>query len=153
MGRFVANAIKWKEKKAATSPPDLLHVVRKICFVGEIGQGLPHKIADGQAGLEEVRGPDRCYRADLAVVDDLSRLVDCLDDATVNQVLNIVGRGLPVITRPSWVLASGDIGRVPTRSVIRHARLVEIKKVRFEYDDHFRAPQQSIVHSLTALSQ
>ena len=64
---------------------------------------MPHKIADGQAGLSEVCGGSRGLYADLAVVDDLSRLVDCSDDATVNQVLSIAGRGVPVITRASWV--------------------------------------------------
>ena len=104
MGRFVANKqIKWVEKKAAKSPPHKLLHIRKICFVGKIGQRLPHNIADGQAGLLEVFGGFRCLQADLAVVDDLSRLVDCSDDATVNQVLSIVGRGVPVITRASWV--------------------------------------------------
>ena len=114
---------------------------------------MPHKIADGQAGLLEVFGGFRCLQADLAVVDDLSRLVDFSDDATVNQVLSIAGRGVPVITRASWVLANGDIERVPKESVIRHVRLIGRHKVCFEYNDHFQARQQNIVNSLKALSR
>jgi hypothetical protein len=149
VGRLLAG--KWKEIKAAKSPQKL-HV-KKICFVGDIGQGLPHPIADGQAGLEEVRGGNRCFQADLAVVDDLSRVVDCSDDATVNQLLSIVGRGVPVITRASWFLASGDIERVPKESVLRHVRLVERTKVLFEYDDYFQARAGNIVNTLRALSR
>jgi len=91
--------------------------------------------------------------ADLAVVDDLGRLFDCPDDATVNQVLGIVGRGVPVITRTSWLLARGDPEHIPNESVIRHVPPVTKMKVVFEYNDHFQARAGILLDSLKALSK
>ena len=151
MGRFLASENPWKERKAAKSPQKLQNI-RQVCFVGEIGQSLPHPVADGR-GLKEVHGRNRCLRADLAVVDDLSRIFDCADDATVNQVLSIVGRGVPVVTRTSWVLAKGDPEHIPKESVIRHVPLVETTKVVFEYTDHFKAREGNLVGSIKELSK
>ena len=151
MDRFLASQAT-KEKKAAKSV-EKLENIRKVCFVGAIGESLPHPVADGQ-GLTEVHGRNPCLHADLAVVDDLSRMLDCPDDATINQVLYIVGRGVPVITRASWVLARGDPKHVPRQSVIRHVSLVAEKaKMVFMYDEHFQARAGSLLGSLKELSK
>ena len=91
--------------------------------------------------------------ADLAVVEDLGRLHDSPDDATVNQVLAIVGRGLPVVTHASWSLARGDPACVPKESVIRHLSLATTIPCVFEYDVHFKARSMNLLSTLTALSQ
>ena len=129
--------------------------------MGEIGGSLPHPVpeekaavgADGKVGLKEVTGKKRSLRADLAVVDDLSRLHECQDEATVNQVLAIVARGLPVVTSASWSLARGDPDCVPKESVIPHKPLVLLTKLVFQYDAHFQARSQNLLDSLTALSK
>ena len=99
-----------------------------------------------------MHGTNRCLRADLAVVDDLSRIFDCPDDATINQVLGIVGRGVPVITRASWVLAGGGPEHVPKEIVNRHVSLVEKTKIVFVHDDHFQARAGNLLGSLKELS-
>ena len=100
-----------------------------------------------------MHGTNRCLRADLAVVDDLSRLFDCPDEATINHVLGIVGRGLPVITHASWALARGDPARVPKESVIRHVSLIENTKIVFVHDDHFQARAWNLLSNLKELSK
>ena len=62
------------------------------------------------------------------------RLFDCPDDAIFNQLLSIVGRGVPVVTRASWVLAKGNPEHIPKESVIRHVPLVEKEKVVFVHE-------------------
>ena len=152
MGRHLAARKKWKEKKAAKSL-QTLQGVKKMCFVGEVGEKLPHPIADGQPGLEEVCGRNRCRSVDLAVVDDLRRLCDCPDGGSLHLLLCIIGNGIPVITRSSWVLAGGDLDRVPKESVLRHVPLVSRKKVVFEYNDHFEARAGFILDGLRWLCQ
>jgi hypothetical protein len=152
MGRFLARQTKWTSKQAAKSAEKLQNI-KKVCFVGEIGESLPHPIAEGQPRREEVFGKNRSLHTDLAVVDDLSRLFDCADDATLNQVLGIMGRGVPVITRASWMLARGDPEYVPKESVIRHVSLAQRTKVVFAYDDHFQARSGMLLDSLKALSK
>ena len=138
MGRFVASQSKWKPKKSGRSAEKLQNI-KKVCFLGEIRESLPCPIAEGQPGREEVRGRKRSLHTDLAVVDDLDRLFTCADGATLNQVLCISGRGVPVITRASWMVAGGDPDYVPKESLIRHAPLAQSTKVVFEYDTHFEA--------------
>ncbi len=75
MGRNLAARKKWKEEKAAKSPQKLKDI-KKVCFVGDVGEKLPHPIADGQPGLKEVEGTNRVREVDLAVLDDISRLCD-----------------------------------------------------------------------------
>ena len=152
MGRHLAARKKWKAKTAATSPQKLKDI-KKVCFVGESGEKLPHPIADGQPGIEEVEGRNRCRKVDLAVVDDLSRLCNCPDPSSLLHVIGIIGRGVPVITRSSWVLAKGEIDRVPKESVLRHVRLLEKKKVVFEYNEHFKAREALLLAGLVRLSR
>ena len=87
------------------------------------------------------------------MVDDLSRLQDCPDEASVHQVLAIVARGLPVITSASWSLARGDPECVPAESVIRHRPLAMEKKCVFEYDKHLKARSSNLVKTLMAISE
>ena len=97
-----------------------------VCYVGAgVGERLPHPVSEERRGLTEIIGGCRGQEADLAVVDDLSRLHDCPDDTsrTLHQVLAIVARGLPVITSASWNLARGDPEGVPKESIIRHRPL------------------------------
>ena len=117
------------------------------------GGKLPHPIADGQPGLQEVVGRQRCREVDLAVVDDLSRLCDCLDSPSLLHVIGIIGRGVPVITAASWVLAKGDLSLVPKESVVRHQPLVVKKKVVFEYDSHFKSREDYLLAGLVWLSK
>ena len=86
-------------------------------------------------------------------MDDLSRIFDCPDDATINQVLGIVGRGVPVITHASWFLTRGDPEHVPKESVIRHVSLVEKMKIVFVHDDHFQARAGNLLGNLKELSK
>ena len=81
------------------------------------------------------------------------RLFDCPDDAIFNQLLSIVGRGVPVVTRASWVLAKGNPEHIPKESVIRHVPLVEKEKVVFVYEAHFKARAGNLVESLKDLSK
>ena len=81
------------------------------------------------------------------------RLFDCPDDATFNQLLSIVGRGAPVVTRASLVLAKDNPEHIPRESVIRHVPLVEKEKVVFVYEAHFKARAGNLVESLKDLSK
>ena len=102
---FLARFAGKKIEKRASKPAGRLENIKQVCYVGEIGESLPHPVpeekaavgADGKVGLKEVTGRKRSLRADLAVLDDLSRLHECPDEATVSQVLAIVARGLPVV--------------------------------------------------------
>ena len=114
---------------------------------------MPHPIAHGQPGLGDVDGTNRCRCVDVAVVDDFRRLCDCSDLASLHHVLAISGRGVPVITRASWVLATGDFEMVPKESVLRHVPLVAKKKVVFEYDEYFKARTGFILEVLVWLSK
>ena len=78
--------------------------------------------------------------------------MECPDAATVNQTLAIFGRGVPVITRASWVMARGDPECVPAQSVMRYVPLVGAKKVVFKYDEHFRVRSEIVFSSLKELS-
>ena len=99
-----------------------------MCFVGESGETLPHAIGDGQRGVEELCGRNRCLGADLVVVEDLRRLRESPDSLSLHHVLAISGRGLPVIIGSSWILAGGKIDMVPKESVLRHVALVDKKE-------------------------
>ena len=120
---------------------------------GDIGEQLPHPVTDKRGGLNEVCGRSLCFLADLVVVDDLSRLHDCPCEATLCQVLAIVARGLPVVTRASWVLALGDSECIPKESVIRHRPLAIETKCVFQYDAHFEARSGNLLKMLLALSK
>ena len=152
MGRNLDVRKKWKQKRAANSPQKLTNI-KKLCFVGDVGLKLPHPIADGQPGLEEVEGRHRCREVDLVVVDDLSRLCACPDPASLLHVIGIIGRGVPVITGSSWVLAQGHLDLVPKECVLRHERLVAKKKVVFEYNVHFKAREGFLLAGLVWLSK
>ena len=121
-------------------------------FVGDVGEKLPHPIADGQPGLKEVEGRNRCREVDLVVVDDLSRLCDCPDPTSLLHVIGIIGRGVPVITGSSWVLAKGDLDLVPKESVVRHQPMAATKKVVFEYNLHFKVREEFLLAGLVWLS-
>lgn len=152
LGRFMATYKPWKEKKAAKSAWKLENV-RKVCYLGNIGESLPHPISSSKPAIREISGRTRGLHADLVVVDDLGRLWDFADDATVNQMVCVVGRGVPVITRACWALARGDPDCVPKESVIRYVPLAESKKVVFVYDAHFQARSRLLLDSLQALSK
>ena len=143
---------KWVEKRAAKLAQRLQNV-KQVCYVGDIGDLLPHPVTDKRGGLNEVSGRNRCLFADLVVVDDLSRLHDCPCEATLCQVLAIVARGLPVVTRASWVLARGDSECIPKESVIRHRPLAIETKCVFQYDPHFEARSGNLLKMLVALSK
>ena len=147
---FFARSIqhKWTATKAA-KPALPLENIKSVCYLGEVGESLP---CPAREGVEEMQGRRRCLLADLAVVEDLGHLHDALDDATVNQVLAIVGRGLPVVTRTSWSLARGDPDQVPKESVIRNRPLATTVPCVFEYDAHFKARSMNLLNTLTALS-
>ena len=125
--------------------------IKKVCYVGEPAETLPHPIAEGQPGLEEVAGRNRCRDADLAVVDDLSRLCHCPDPSSLLHVIGIIGRGMPVITRSSWILAKGDLELVPKESVVRHQPLDAKNKAVFEYDVHFQTREEFLLAGLVWL--
>ena len=130
-GRLAAEQKKrkvWEAKRAATPAVRLEHV-SQLCFLGEIGERLPHPISESLKGVQELTGRKRTWSAHLVVVDDLTRLQTCPDEATVSHVLAIVGLGLPVVTSASWSLALGDPTKVPKESVIRHRPLAEKKFV------------------------
>ena len=118
---FLAPSIKhkWTAKKAA-KPALPLENIKSVCYLGKVGESLP---CPAREGVEKMQGRRRRLFADLAVVEDLGHLHDALDDATVNQVLAIVGRGLPVVTRTSWSLARRDPDEVPKASVLRNRPL------------------------------
>ena len=139
---------RWNRDRAAV-PARKLENIKQICFLGGLGASLPHPVA---MGCSEVCGRKRGLNADLAVVDDLSRLLECADDDTVIQALAIVARGVPVITSASWLLAQGDPGLVPPASVIRHAPLAATKKCIFLYNDHFRARCSNLLSTIVSLS-
>ena len=122
---------------------------------GEIGERLPRPISDEdqRRGITEVVGAYRGLEADLAVVDDLSRLHKCPDDASFPPVLAIVARGLPVITSASWDLAQGDPGRVPKESILRHRPLAMETKFIFEHNEHFAARSGILLNVLKSLSE
>ena len=151
LSRMVARLKAFKPKRAGNIA-EKLERIKAVCYVGEAGESLPHAVAETQAGLKEASGRKRSLHADLAVVDDLGRLFDCPDDATVGHVLAIAARGLPVITRAAWVLAEGDPGRVPQASVLRHRPLAEEMKVVFKYGVHFQARAWQVLKTLEALS-
>ena len=140
----------WQAKRAAATARPLAGI-KRVCFLGDVGASLPHPVS---TGLEEVQGPRRSLRADVVVVDDLTRLQVCSDsdEATVNQVLAIVGRGLPVVTRASWCLAMGDPTRVPKESIIRHRPLAMETKMEFTISPHFRARSGNIAQTLQTLT-
>jgi len=140
-----------KEIRGA-KPATRLENIKKVCYVAEIGESLPLPVSEDK-GLKEVTGRKRTLLADLAVVDDLSRLHDCPDDGNVVQALAIVGRGLPVVTSASWSLARGDPERVPKESVIRHRPLAMETKCVFLYDAHFQARSWNLLDTLTELSK
>ena len=139
---------KWTATRAA-KPALPLENIKSVCYLGEVGATLPCPASEG---VEEMQGRMRCLLADLAVVEDLGRLHDALDDATVNQVLAIVGRGLPVVSETSWSLARGDPDQVPKESVIRNRPLATTVPCVFEYDGHFKARSMNLLNTLTALS-
>ena len=151
LSRMVARLKEFKPRRAGNIAQKLERI-KEVCYVGEVGESLPHPVAETQAGLKEASGRKRSLHADLAVVDDLGRLLDCPDDATVGHVLAIAARGLPVITRAAWVLAEGDPGRVPRASVLRHRPLAAEMKVVFKYDVHFQARAWQVLKTLEALS-
>ena len=114
---------------------------------------MPHPVSEERRGLTEVTGLRRGLEADLAVVDDLSRLHKCPDDASFPPVLAIVARGLPVITSASWDLARGDPECVPKESVIRHRPLAMETKCIFECSELFAARSKNLFNLLTSLSK
>ena len=87
------------------------------------------------------------------VVDDLTRLHTCPDEATVSQVLAIVGLGLPVVTSTSWSLALGDPIKVPKESVVRHRPLAMEAKFEFRFEEVFPARSPHLFATLSMLSQ
>ena len=125
-----------KERRAAETPKPLRNA-RKVCYVGAIGESLPLK---PKLHVEEMSGRWRSWASHLVVVRDLSLFHDdCEEDGVANQVLQIVGLGLPVITEASWTLAQGDPDLVPKESVVRHRPLAMEKKLAFRYDGRFEA--------------
>ena len=126
-----------KTEHGAAKPALPLKNIKRVCYVGGYGEHVPRPVSEERIGLEEAIGGRRGLEADLAVVDDLSRLHDCPDDASFPQVLAIVARGLPVITSASWKLALGDPESVPKESVLRHRPLAMERKFRFNFSVQF----------------
>ena len=122
-----------------------------MCYVGEVGQTLPHAISSA-VGAEEFTGRDRSLRTDLVVVDDLSRLHDCPGGSSVQHALVVIARGIPIVTSASWALAQGDPARVPKESIIRHRPLAQEQRAIFEYDVQFAAMEGNLVRALQALA-
>ena len=77
------------------------------------------------------------------------RLFDCPDDAIFNQLLSIVGRGAPVVTRASLVLAKDNPEHIPRESVIRHVPLVEKEKVVFVHEGFVQVSRKQMEGSET----
>ena len=67
--RHTASLHKWTAKRAG-NVPETLGIIRRICYVGKRGELLP--LASTDALIEELVGPKRCLRADLAVVGNLA---------------------------------------------------------------------------------
>ena len=150
---FLARTLKYKRTvKKAVKTAQPLEKIKQVCYVGEVGESLPCAVPE-EMGIKEIGGRSRCMLPDVAVVEDLGRLHDSPDDATVNQVLAIVGRGLPVVTHASWSLARGTPACVPKESAIRHLSLATTVPCVFEYDVHFKARSMNLLNTLTALSQ
>ena len=143
-------ALRWKSKPAA-QPARRLEGVRRVCFLGDIGASLPHPVT---ADAEELIGATRTWKAQLAVVDDLTRLHMGPDtsEQTMSHVLVLFGRGVPVVTSASWELARGDPHAVPKESVIRHRPLAIEKTIKFVYTPHFAARKGLIVRALERLA-
>ena len=150
LNRCIRNNFQHRRAAKIATP---LENIRRVSFLGSGGEPLPHTVsADTAVGVHEVTGGKRTLRADLVVVDSLSRVFECAEDGAVLQVMALVGRGLPVITKASWVLAGGDPSRVPKESVLRYRPLAMEAKCVFEYDAHCAAREPSLVHTLKELS-
>ena len=157
MGRHLKAQRKWQPSRGARYPKGLeggLGGVMKVCFLGEFAQKLPQSaIGDGQPGIAEVSGRNRCHHADLVVLDDLTRVCTCADVGSLHHTLAISALGLPVITRASWVLAQGRVVQVPAGNVVRHVPLLGKIKVVFEYDKIFYTRYGLLVDGLKLLSR
>lgn len=97
-----------------------------------------------QGCIEELKGPKRCWRAQLVVVKDLSYIYDCEDERMLAHVLAISALGVPAVTLTSWNLAEGDPNKVPAESVIRHRPLAMEHKVTFQYSARFHAVSPNV---------
>jgi hypothetical protein len=67
------------------------------------------------------------------------------DATSLLHVICIIGRGVPVITGSSWVLATWDLDLAPKESVAK-------QKVVFEYNLHFKVRGEFLVAGLVWLS-
>ena len=112
---------------------------------------MPKPVSGGSLHRREVVGRERGLLADLVVVDDLSRLNDCPEEADICQMLAIVGRGLPIVTAVAWNLAMGDPESIPKESVTRHRPLAIEKQITFQYDVHFNVRHRNVVRMLSQL--
>ena len=75
-------AAKRIQEKRAAKHAEALEGISAVCFIGEVGATLPRPVSEGTR-LKEVTGRTRCLKADLAVVDDLSRLHECPEDSSI----------------------------------------------------------------------
>ena len=124
--RHAAALHKWSAKRAG-NVPEGLGVIRSICYVGKAGELLP--LASSDALIEELVGPMRCLRADLAVVGDLGSRISPDDDAMLPHALAIILLGAPVISEVAWSLAHVSPKQVPAASVTRYRPLAMELKV------------------------
>ena len=142
---------KWEASRAAKLPPSVASSSKVAYVSAAIGAKSPVVIAGGRA--REETGKLRFMTADLAVVENLELLCSCsLDDSLLHHVLAIVGRGLPVVTKATWLRAQGDPGKIPEGSVVFHRPLAMITTHTFAYTDHFRARAANVVETLRSLA-
>ena len=147
---FLARArAKWEPQRAARLAQRLDEGVRRVCYLGNVGETLPHPVSQGKG--TELIGRSKCLQADLVVVEDLARLHDCSASASVPHILAILARGLPVVTLASWRLAQGDPALVPPQSIIRHRPLAMTTKHVWEYDALFQARESNLAHVIGEL--
>ena len=143
-----ARIAKWEPQRAARLA-QRLEGVRRVCYLGNVGEMLPHPVSQGKG--TEAHGRSMCLQADVVVVEDLARLHDYSASASVSHILAIVARGLPVVTLASWRLAEGDPALVPPQSIIRHRPLAMTTKHVGEYDALFQARESNLAHVIGEL--
>ena len=144
-----ARGAKWEPQRAARLAQRLDEGVRRVCYLGNVGEMLPHPVSQGKG--TELTGRSKCLQADLVVVEDLARLHDYSASASVSHILAIVARGLPVVTLASWRLAQGDPALVPPQSIIRHRPLAMTTKHVWEYVALFQARESNLAHMIGEL--
>ena len=76
-----ARGAKWEPQRAARLAQRLDEGVRRVCYLGNVGETLPNPVTEHKG--TEAEGLRKCLHADLVVVEDLARLHDYSESANV----------------------------------------------------------------------